>query len=1227
MNSRKFEIRSSWFFILMLTTTTVAFAADGPVEYNRDVKPILKSRCYSCHGVLKQKSGLRLDTGVLIRKGGESGPAVVPGKAAESLLLERITETDELLRMPPEGKPLTAEQIAHFKAWISQGAKSPSNEQPQQDPRRHWAFRVPVRPSPPKVKNPGWVRNPIDAFIAASHEQHGLTPRPPAKKEVLLRRVYFDLTGLPPTRRQLDSFLADDSPQAYEKVVDHLLHSQHYGERWGRHWMDVWRYSDWYGRRAANDVRNGSSQIWRWRDWIISSLNSDKGYDRMILEMLAGDEIAPDDPDVVVATGFIVRNCYRLNFHTWKQDMVEHTAKAFLGLTFNCAHCHDHKYDPITQENYFQLRAFFEPLMMRHDRLPGQPDPGPFTIADFHSNGDKPIKAGLARVFDGFPDEPTRMYHRGDPRNILKDKPPIQPGVPGFLGGDAVRIEPIDLPTVAFYPGAKDFIRAEELQKRVEAVSSAKAAFRKSETELSQKQATLQIAIKTADAERKAAEAELSQAIRNSEAVVKPGTAAGTDVLAEWRFEGDEEEAALLDSSGNELTLLRSTGNDERVGVYTLPFSGKGRGFFRPIPQSGAPNRQAVVFDQNGGQSFLYTIAGEKLHADEFTLEMCLQIDTSQSQQRGTLVNYEGVWELEHHRLNSSTSELRLRLRSAGGKTQEISSNQGKTPLILVTGHDYYIVIVLNDQHVTFYARDLTLDGDLQSIQLPRKDTKFAKIAQPGKRAGFNIGRSRQGQRHRGLLDELRLMRGGLSQAEIADRSTISRQQQRLAKAEQELVRARDNLKQAHLDRTILKLKFEDAQAQQTTFNARIAADRASLVNKTPDADTKAVAANQTARAAAVSAAKWKLAQAMQALAKAKASLWSDPKQGTDITKAEQQLNQAREQVTTAIEKLLEPPSAEYRSLTQVFPRKSTGRRTALAQWIAHQNNPLTARVAINHIWLRHFGRSLVESVFDFGRSGKQPTHPELLDWLSVEFMESGWKMKSLHRLIVTSNTYRMQSKTDEQDEKNIASDSKNRYLWHFNERRMEAEIVRDSLLATADQLDATLGGLDIDTKFGETISRRSLYFTIHPEGGHLKFMSVFDPPNPLECYRRDESVVPQQALALTNSRIMLKQSRLLARKLWEEVEQQKPKKRSRESAFISGVFARILSRYPTSEEQAACSAFLQEQVRLYQQTDAKQLAGETPKGGVVPSTDPHMRARESLVGTIFNHNDFVTIR
>ncbi|HJQ78351.1 MAG TPA: DUF1549 domain-containing protein [Lacipirellulaceae bacterium] len=448
---------------------TPSASAAERVDYITHIKPILRARCYSCHSALRQRSGLRLDTAALLIQGGDSGPAITPGKSQESLLVLMLTG-ESGVRMPPEeeGTALSSDEIAVVKRWIDEGAAAP-DEPPPSGATDHWAYRPPERPAIPDVQNPSWVANPVDAFLAAQHEANGLLPVAPADKATLLRRVYFDLIGLPPTRDELWAFLDDQSPNAYERVVDRLLASPQYGERWARHWMDVWRYSDWAG--YEQEVRNSARHIWRWRDWIIESLNADKGYDRMVVEMLAGDEIAPADPEVLRATGFLARNWYKFNRNTWLDNTVEHTAKAFLGATMNCCRCHDHKYDPISQAEYYQFRAIFEPHDVRTDRVPGEPDIN---------------KDGLPRACDLKLDEPTYLFERGNELRPDKENP-LKPEVPAALGG-SLEITPVERPILARYPALREFAIEEDLAAATRRVAECEASRAKAQAAVAEAQ-------------------------------------------------------------------------------------------------------------------------------------------------------------------------------------------------------------------------------------------------------------------------------------------------------------------------------------------------------------------------------------------------------------------------------------------------------------------------------------------------------------------------------------------------------------------------------------------------------------------------------------------------------------------------------------------------------------------------------------------------------------------
>ena len=762
-----------------------------------------------------------------------------------------------------------------------------------------WApFESVRRPAVPAVKNAAWARNPVDAFVAAEHQARGLTPRPEAPRAVLLRRVYLDLTGLPPTPQELHAFLADQSPDAYEKVVDRLLASPRYGERWGRHWMDVWRYSDWAGWGAQ--VRDSQPHVWHWRDWIVESLNADKGYDRMVLEMLAADELAPSDSGALRATGYLARNFKLLSREKWMQDVVDHTSQAFLGVTLGCARCHDHMFDPITQKEYYQVRAIFEPHQVRLDRLPGHPD----TAQD-----------GLARAYDADLKVPTYLFVRGDDRNPDKSKP-MPAGVPDVLGGHFGPVAEVPLPREAFDPNRRGFAVREDLDAAAAAAGKARVAL---------------------DAAR--------------------------------------------------LPAVRSA-----VGVAD-------------------PN-----------------------------------------------------------------------------------------PLVSA-------------------ARIVAAVVPLDALELLKEDAVLVEARQSALEAAV---------RAEGLEDAG--SKNGPAWKEAATEAL--RAQRRLALAE-----SRRNL---------------------------LAARQAERV---------------VAPAGRIDAAK-KTAAAAQALAKSEA----DAK--------------------------LPDGTAYARRPLPTFPAASSGRRLAFARWITGRDNPLTARVAMNHIWLRHFGRGIVPSVFDFGRNGRAPSHPALLDWLSAELMDQGWQMKPLHRLLVTSNTYRMASTPDAAD---AAIDRDNVYLWRTTPRRVEAEVVRDCVFYVSGRLDLTAGGPDLDQNLGLTVPRRSLYFR-HAAEKQMEFLKLFDAPGVTECYQRKESILPQQALALVNSELTRRHARLLARAL--------AAKGTDPDGFTTAAYERVLSRPPTAAEKAECLRFLAEQGG-----SASAAPATLDPEGKVPAGDPGLRARENLVHVLMNHHDFVTVR
>jgi hypothetical protein len=431
------------------------------VNYLTEIKPLLRDKCFSCHSSRKQEGGLRLDSASLIRKGGESGPGYVTRSASKSLILKRVTADDDN-RMPPaeDGARLTAEEVAKLTAWIEAGAAAPDEAIPEH-PSRHWSFLPPVKAEVPNI-SANWIRSDIDRFLAAEHQRVGVSAVGETSRSMLLRRASLALIGLPPTLAERRAFLDDKSDAAFVNAVDRLLASPRYGERWARHFMDIWRYSDPSG--YGKEIRDGRQYIWRWRDWIVESLNKDTGYDRMIVEMLAADEASPEDQPSLRATGFLARNWYKFNRNVWLDNIVEHSSKAFIGLTVNCARCHDHKYDPFEQTGYYRMRAIFETHDLRDD---------PLQLA---SAG--PANGMLVRAYDAHLDRKTFTFLQGNEDRPSED--PLHPGLPKIFG--ELSVEPVSLPVTVWYPGLRRENRDAALEVARVAIAAAETGLKKART-------------------------------------------------------------------------------------------------------------------------------------------------------------------------------------------------------------------------------------------------------------------------------------------------------------------------------------------------------------------------------------------------------------------------------------------------------------------------------------------------------------------------------------------------------------------------------------------------------------------------------------------------------------------------------------------------------------------------------------------------------------------------
>ncbi len=394
-------------FGMALLPVALAAAEETPkVDYSRQIKPLLAKHCQQCHGPQKQQSGLRIDSGRGLLEGGDSGPAVVPKDIAKSLLIHAVTGTEGASMMPPEGAGLTGVEIQLLKDWIASGASYPQDEVAVAAVTKggdHWAFQPVRHPIPPSVKFHDRLRGPLDSFIVAKHSPVALTPSPEAERATLIRRVSLDLRGVPPTQDEVHEFLSDSSPDAFERLVDRLHASPHFGERWGRDWLDVARYAD-----SNGFTRDMPRTIWKFRDWVVAALNRNQPFDEFIIDQIAGDMLPNASLDQQVATGFHRNTLVNEEGGTDPEqfrveavvDRVNTTGTVFLGLTIGCAQCHDHKYDPISQREYYQLYAYFNSTaFIGSDPTSPRIDvPSPDQIARGEPERQRAIRARIAEL-------------------------------------------------------------------------------------------------------------------------------------------------------------------------------------------------------------------------------------------------------------------------------------------------------------------------------------------------------------------------------------------------------------------------------------------------------------------------------------------------------------------------------------------------------------------------------------------------------------------------------------------------------------------------------------------------------------------------------------------------------------------------------------------------------------------------------------------------------------
>jgi hypothetical protein len=966
-------------FLLVLIGSLPARADD--TFFQERIAPLLKERCLSCHNPDKSKGDLDLSSRVSLLKGGEEGSDVVPGKAEASLLLKLVSGPKP--KMPRNADALTAAQIADLRRWIADGAPWPESlrlvpNQSQRSGADWWAWRPVVGPAVPKVRQTAWVRTPIDTFILAKLEEKGLTPAPEADRPTLIRRLTYDLHGLPPTPDEIDAFVNDAAPNAYEKLIDRLLASPRYGERWGRHWLDTVHYADTHG--YDKDKRRPNA--WPYRDYVIAAFNADTPYARFVREQLAGDVLYPGDPEGIIATGFITAGPWDFVGHVElregtvdkeitrvldRDDMVCNTASTFLSLTVGCARCHDHKFDPIAQKDYYRLQAVFSGVdrgdrPYRQTQLPAEQKAGLEKRRD---------EIGARRT------ELTKMQQSRSPE----------------LG----RIE--------------DEIK--ELKERL--------------------------------------------------AALPPAPVGAPSKTNGWHSQivGRPESLVWVQADlGKSLPI-------EEVRLYPARPTD-----FADTPGFGFPVRFKIEL------------------SDDATFAKAEVID-------------------DHTRSdfpNPGDVPYVLRPREKTARYVRITANRFWRRL-----QDYVVAFA-----------ELEVESGGKNV------AQGAKVT-----ASESIEAGRWSTRH--LVDGFTSRQ---QLPDLADPKTGPKARERLT--------VQSRLGNLERDR-LLKI---DAAA-----DPKIKAELAALTTE---------------------------------LARVEQQLLAPPPQlvYAPLPHAPRSIHVLHRGSVTAPRDTVSPGAlAVVSGLESDFhltrPTDEGSRRAALAEWIVDAQNPLTRRSLVNRVWHYHFGKGIVDTPNDFGFNGGRPTHPELLDWLAVEFLEKGESLKQLHRLILTSSVYRQASRPHAEHAK---IDADNRLLWRMNRRRLDAESLRDAVLAVSGKLDLTMGGPGFDLfRFKDDHSPIYDYATFdkveHPEANRRTIyrFAVRSVPNPfLECLDcadpnistpvRNTTNTALQALALLNDPFMVRQAEHLAERL--------AKVTTDRTGQVQLAYRLALGRLPTAEEATALRTY-----------------------------------------------------
>ncbi|MDO8538895.1 MAG: DUF1553 domain-containing protein [Opitutaceae bacterium] len=1054
------------------TTAAALPATSAPalakLSFNEHIQPILSDNCYACHGLDKnsRKGELRLDRGEFaFAKRKDSGPAIIPGKPDESPLVQRIESKDEKKTMPPPEahKTLTAEQVTLLRRWIAEGAEY----------QEHWAFLTPTRPPLPNVSGPAkWRQNPIDRFVLARMQRESLSPSPEEERRTLMRRVTLDLTGLPPTAGEVDTFVADTSPDAYEKVVDRLLASSRYGEHRARYWLDYVRYADTHGIHIDN-----YRAIWPYRDYVIRAFNANKSFDQFVREQLAGDLLPARTIDEFAATGFMRCNLTTNEggtvpeevFVNQTRDRVEAFGATFLGLTTGCAACHDHKFDPILQRDFYGLAAFLSNTV------------------------EKPWDSNIA-----------------EPAPVLRVPKDINRAAAEAVLGRRAELQ-----------ARLDARRAQARELIANWIASGKTP-RPVETD------ALELRLKLDEA--------AGDVVKNSAPSARIKTfKADTNPLI-WG-----ENSWLWSSMRMDIFTRLNLGGTGDVEAGEK-FSAGGWIMLRAKPGGG-------VRTGTGSGSLLARMGDEKRHAG-------------------------AGWDLYHENLQLTVT-LAARSDKMGEMTAapaiaavvgEVASAAAKPPAKKAAAR---APMAKSAAPAVAAKRAIQVTTKAPTPNLIRDEWVHMFFTYDGSRKAAGVKLYVNG---RPVETEVKLDSLGPKDSIRTEAAMhLGRRDDYLPMRETRFQDVRFYRRMLPPDE-VVRLPFEDVAAEivarepdpkrWTTDEAFVAAERFYLGEI--DAEANELMSALAAHDAAFDALTKDGPATLVAVEKSTPAYSDVLKRGDYYSRTQR----------------VEPGTPHF---LPPLPDGAPRNRRGLAEWLVSPEHPLLARVTVNRAWQELFGRGMVDTSGDFGVMGTRPSHPELLDWLAVEFRENGWDVKKLYRSIVTSATYR-QSAVVTPDR--LAKDPANRYLWRGPRFRMDAEMLRDSALAVSGLLVEKIGGPSVkpyqppglweevampesNTKTyvpdkGDNLYRRSVY-TFWKRSSPPPGMETFDAPSREGvCPRRARTNTPLQAFVTMNDPQWIE----AARKLAERTLRAEP-----DDAGRSEFMARVTLGRPLNEREAAAIA------------------------------------------------------